>query len=147
MSVCESIYYCAKSVYFYHYNQENIGSHFVVNNPLNFVCALKFIKEYLVKEHVKEIDILYGNAMVEYMILLMFQITRMQNIYSYISWKNSYNAINVLLQNQSGENNLSYYKQKHNDNFKIIPFLVKHKLVLFIIIVFKIQISLHKWRR
>ena len=134
-----SLYFIKKHLYtYYHFNQDNHGSVNTFKGFFDFKKTIKIAKKIIdsdSKRDKKENNKLFANGFSEASLMSIFNCCYRINSFSLL-----WDTIKQMLNDEELKKNIYYYEQKHNDNFRIIPFLIKHKMSLLIIILFKIQI-------
>ncbi len=135
---CNSCYYLGNCLYTYcHFGQDNVASGRSWLGPMDFKYTIDEIKKILCD---KKFQTVIENCYSEYAIWSMFNNIRLMpgSIPDYR--KKLYNNIHELVNDRMLQESIHSYVQKHEDNAKIIPFLIRHKMTRTVIWVFKLQI-------
>ena len=121
---CESLYYLGDCYYrYYHYAQDNFQSKKVYLNPLEFSKIIDSFSNILAG--LNDSEVILAGCYAEWAIWRMFQIS------AYTDWdeKDSIDmtrlAFSTLCSDARLQESLPYYTQKHDDNPRIIPTLIK----------------------
>ena len=143
LSNCNSLYYIGKCIYTYRNfkwstNKRSYSETGWLTGFLDFRYIVKEVRKILPGKKYNQV---IGNFYSEYAILTMFHCCRQIKICSVNDLKKLYFIIYRIVKS-SGMMQISikYYVQKHDDNAKIIPFLIKKEWIMLIIIVFKLQL-------
>lgn len=136
---CNSIFYLGDCLYTYiHCGQSNIASNRSYLGPLDFRYTVKEIRKILKG---KEYNQVIGNCYSEYAIWSIFNNVRLLKIHTVQDMRQLYSNIYRIVKDERLKRSIGYYVQKHDDNARIIPFLIKRGWVWFIIIVFRLQLK------
>lgn len=139
---CKSVYYVGACLYTYvHCGQANIASNNSYLGPMDFRYTIRIIKKILRGQKYERV---IRNCYSEYSIWSMFNNVRLMKINSVGDLRKLYFNIWRIVKSQELQQSIDSYVQKHNDNAKIIPFLIKRKWVWLIIVVFGMQINKNK---
>lgn len=136
---CNSVFYLGECLYTYvHCGQSNIASNRSYLGPLDFRYTVKEVKKILKG---KEYHQVIGNCYSEYAIWSMFNNIRLFKINSIQDLRQLYYNIYRIVKDERLKKCITHYVQKHDDNARIIPWLIKKEWVWFIIITFQLQIK------
>ncbi len=142
LGYCNRVYYLARCLYICdHYRQANYkkqlncASGKMWMGPLDFRYIVRNIEKIMGKY-----EQVIKNCYSEYAIMSMFTSTRLLRIYTLQDLKKLYTNIYRIVNDEKLQHSIVYYVQKHNDNAKIIPFLIKKRWIWLIIITFKLQV-------
>lgn len=153
IACCSSIYYIGRCLYLYrHYgNGDSVNESYsnvgYLAGPMDFKYVVREVRKILVG---KEYNRVICNFYCEYAIVIMFHCVRLLKGHSVRELRKLYFIIYRIVKNGPGggvKRAIRYYVQKHDDNFKIIPFFIKRGWIWLIIITFKLQIKIQHLRQ
>lgn len=139
LTYCNSCYILKECLYTYiHYGQENIASGRSYLGPMDYKYTVSKISNILCENKFKSV---INNCYSEYAIWSMFNVIRLMPRNQQHYYRKIYMNIHRIVTDKVLQESIYSYIQKHDDNARIIPFLIKHKMSIAIIIVFKLQIK------
>lgn len=150
LGYCDSCYVLEDCLYTYiHYEQANFASKRSYLGPMDFKYTVNEISKILkggVQTNDNSYEKVINNCYSEYAIWSMFNNIRLYPVHSIDDFLGLYRNIHNLVNDIVLQRSIDEYEQKHEDNAQIIPCLVKHKMSIGIIIVFRLQLWNNKRR-
>lgn len=144
LSNCNSAYYIGKCLYIYRNywqhdsEKKSYGEVGWLAGNLDFRYIVKEVRKILLGKRYNQV---IGNFYSEYAIVTMFHCVRQIKIRSGYDLRRLYSIIYRIVTQKTMQKAITYYVQKHDDNAKIIPFFIKRRWIMLIIITFKLQIA------
>lgn len=144
MSFCDGIELVSNVLYTYnHYNRGIVSSRQKEVSELK--VYVKWVSEFEKIFYEDSFIPFIGNLYSEYAIWTIFRVVQLSKIVSWNELKDLYDKVKEIILDQKLQESILFYKQKHDDNYRCIPFFIKCKQILVVIFLFKLQIHRTKW--
>lgn len=141
IAYCDSVYYLGECLYTYRHFGEGIASKRAYVQPFDFKQVILKIRMILYENKYRNVlDDCYS----EYAIWVMFSNVRLLERKE--DFHKLYQNIRLIINDPQLQAAIHHYVQKHDDNAKIIPKLIKLRWSIAVIAVFKYQIARKKRR-
>lgn len=146
LSRADRIGFFHQATYCYCTNQENIGTHRMMEFPLAYARSLDVIRDRLLSKGVlrgEEISRNYHQALASLAIRNLFHMIRCHRG----RWSQLYRAVRAVLVSPLVAGSIPFYDRSGSENFRVIPFLIRRKWAALLILAFRAQIALRRIRR